>query len=33
MGVAHKSKEAGIWDPVRNGLSSSADPKELGAVI
>ena len=28
-----KAKNGGVWGPVRNGLVSSGDPKELGAVV
>ena len=28
-----KAKDGDIWGPVRNGLVSSGDPKELGAVV
>lgn len=30
--VACKSQDVGIWGPVRNGLASSRDPKEFGAI-
>lgn len=32
-GLACKSQEMGIGGPVRNGLASSGDLKELGAII
>lgn len=32
VGVACENQEGGIWGPVRNGLASSGDPKQLGAI-